>query len=234
MQGACRRHELCDLTVNDIEDKGDMLLVRIPVTKNDKPRSFVVTGDFYNIYKKYAILRPKLVSTNRFFINYRNGRCSKQVIGINSFGSMPKSVAIFLKLEEPESYTGHTFRRSSATLLADSGADLLTLKRHGGWKSNTVAEGYVEDSVGNKKRIGQQIANAIITEVPSTSRNDPNDPNDHNITTQLPINVYVEDKENIEIANLNSLASSNSSQNINFNISNCPNISIFINKKKHE
>jgi integrase len=49
VQGACRRHELCDLTVNDIEDKGDMLLVKIPKTKNDKPRSFVVTDNFYHI-----------------------------------------------------------------------------------------------------------------------------------------------------------------------------------------
>lgn len=29
--------------------------------------------------------------------------------------------------------------------------------RHGGWKSSTVAEGYVEQSVGNKKRIANQI-----------------------------------------------------------------------------
>jgi integrase len=107
--------------------------------------------NFYHIYKKYAILRPNNVSTTRFFFNYRDGRCSQQVIGINSFGSMPKTVALFLKLKDPEYYTGHTFRRTSATLLADSGADLLTLKRHGGWKSNTVAEGYVEDSVCQKK-----------------------------------------------------------------------------------
>jgi integrase len=107
--------------------------------------------NFYHIYKKYAILRPNNVSTTRFFFNYRDGRCSQQVIGINSFGSMPKTVALFLKLKDPEYYTGHTFRRTSATLLADFGADLLTLKRHGGWKSNTVAEGYVEDSVCQKK-----------------------------------------------------------------------------------
>jgi cyclophilin family peptidyl-prolyl cis-trans isomerase len=79
--------------------------------------------NFYHIYKKYAILRPNNVSTTRFFFNYRHGRCSQQVIGINSFGSMPKTVALFLKLKDPEYYTGHTFRRTSATLLAD----LLTL-----------------------------------------------------------------------------------------------------------
>jgi hypothetical protein len=113
--------------------------------------------------------------------------------------------------------------------LADSGADLLTLKRHGGWKSNTVAEGYVEDSVCQKKRIGQQIANAI-SEKPSTSRERPHhqiNPNDQ-ITTQSPINIHIQEKENIEIENSNTC---NNSQNINFHFSNCPNISIIINKK---
>lgn len=54
-------------------------------------------------------------------------------------------------------YTGHCYRRTSASLLADSGADILTLKRHGGWKSSTVAEGYVEDSITNKIKISKCI-----------------------------------------------------------------------------
>ncbi|KAJ8909287.1 hypothetical protein NQ315_011363 [Exocentrus adspersus] len=35
------------------------------------------------------------------------------------------------KFTIPEQYTGHCFRRSSTSILADSGADLLTIKRHG-------------------------------------------------------------------------------------------------------
>lgn len=49
-------------------------------------------------------------------------------------------------------------RRSSATLLADTGVNLTTLKRHGGWKSDAVAEGYIEESVGNKVKISKRIA----------------------------------------------------------------------------
>lgn len=56
---------------------------------------------------------------------------------------------------------GHSFRRTSATLLADAGADLFTLKRHGGWKSNSVAEGYVDNSFGNKLKISNQITSNI-------------------------------------------------------------------------
>ena len=83
---------------------------------------------------------------------------------------MPQKVAKFLKLADPKTYTGHSFRRTSTTLLADSGADLLTIKRDGGWKSSAVAEGYIENSMGNKKRIGQRIA-STITSRSSTSNN---------------------------------------------------------------
>jgi hypothetical protein len=46
-------------------------------------------------------------------------------------------------------YTGHSLRRTSATLLVDEGGDLTTLKRHGGWRSSFVAEGYIEESINN-------------------------------------------------------------------------------------
>ncbi|CAH1371642.1 unnamed protein product, partial [Tenebrio molitor] len=49
-------------------------------------------------------------------------------------------IAKYLGLTNPHEYSGHTFRRSSATILVDAGGDILSLKRHGGWKSTTVAE----------------------------------------------------------------------------------------------
>jgi hypothetical protein len=55
-------------------------------------------------------------------------------------------------------YTGHSFRRTSATLLANaSGTDILDLKRHGGWKSGTVAEGYISESITNKIQVANKI-----------------------------------------------------------------------------
>ncbi|KAK0073522.1 hypothetical protein PV325_009505, partial [Microctonus aethiopoides] len=35
--------------------------------------------------------------------------------------------------------------------------DILMLKCHGGWKSNTVAEGNIEDSISRKKEISNKI-----------------------------------------------------------------------------
>lgn len=54
---------------------------------------------------------------------------------------MPKEIAKFLQLEDPESYTGHSLRRSSATVVADSGAGIDLLKRLGDWKSIKSVEG---------------------------------------------------------------------------------------------
>lgn len=65
-------------------------------------------------------------------------------------------------MPQPELYTGHCFRRSFATIVDDSGADITTLKRHGGWKSNQVAEGYIEDSIENKRKVGNLISNSIL------------------------------------------------------------------------
>jgi hypothetical protein len=74
------------------------------------------------------------------------------MVGINTFYKMPRMIAEFLKLPLPEYYTGHCFRRSSATLLANTVANTLMMKRHGGWKSNSVVE-----SVEDKKEIRNRI-----------------------------------------------------------------------------
>ena len=63
---------------------------------------------------------------------------------------IPSTVSKFLNLPNPEAYTGHSFRRTSAMLLSDAGVIILDLKRLGRWKSATVTEGYVAESVRNK------------------------------------------------------------------------------------
>jgi hypothetical protein len=60
--------------------------------------------------------------------------------------SVPSKIASFLGLSNACKYSGHSLRVSSATVLADSGANTLTLKRHGRWSSESVAEDYVRQS----------------------------------------------------------------------------------------
>jgi hypothetical protein len=41
--GACRREELVNITIDDIEFKQDLITVSIPRTKNYLPRLFAIT-----------------------------------------------------------------------------------------------------------------------------------------------------------------------------------------------
>ena len=78
---ACRRKELCNLKFK--EDKATLLLVKIPHTKNYKPRSFVVGDKFYHFYKKYDALRSQNMKNSSLFLNNSNEKCTQPVIEIN-------------------------------------------------------------------------------------------------------------------------------------------------------
>ena len=128
--------------MQDIEDLGNRYLVSINETKNDKPRQFIIGELFYKIIQQYTSMRPNDIFTDRFFIQYHNGKCQRQVIGRNKIGETPQSIALYLNLPDPKLYTGHCFRRTGATLLSDSGANITMLKQLGGWKSTNIAQGY--------------------------------------------------------------------------------------------
>lgn len=139
---------------------GDKLLIMLPNTKTKRSRSFVVT-EYLSVYRKYAASRPSNLNNRRFFYKYVNGKAHQQFIGIHKFGKMPEKIATFLELAHAKEYTGHCFRRTSATLLVHSGGDITMLKQHGGWKSSAVAEGYIEDSLANKSNIGNKIFSGV-------------------------------------------------------------------------
>ena len=75
---------------------------------------------------------------------------------------MPKQIATFLKLPHTKLYSGHCFRRTSATILIDAGGDITALKRDGGWKSTSVAEGYIDNSLKNKMDTASKISSSVI------------------------------------------------------------------------
>lgn len=81
-------------------------------------------------------------------------------LGVHKFEEVPQLIAEYLGLEEPHRYTGHCFRRSSATAYANSGGNLTGLKQLGGWKSDSVCQGYVDDTLSNKKQRCELLARA--------------------------------------------------------------------------
>ncbi|KAJ8918175.1 hypothetical protein NQ315_014041 [Exocentrus adspersus] len=143
--GACRCNELTFLDISDVQDKGSYLYVLIPDTKTNISRSFTVMEEAFS------------VNAVEMCRKYRC-KCTTQLVGINTISKTFSKVASFLGLPDPESFTGHGMRRSSATLLANAGGDITTVKRHGGgWKSTTVAENYIEESLSSKMAIAEKI-----------------------------------------------------------------------------
>lgn len=67
--------------------------------------------------------------------------------GRNWISSVPSTVAKSLGLPNPEQYTGHCFRRTSAQWQADAGATVLELQNQFGWKNSSMASVYTGQSV---------------------------------------------------------------------------------------
>lgn len=183
MAGALRKDELLKLQKNDVQDLGSKFLVTIRASKTKTNRIFTIVDNEHktllNIVRHYISLRPSDMPHQRFFIFCKNNKCSTQPIGINTFSKLPSDIAKFLKLEQPHLYTGHCFRRSSASILSDAGADFAAIKRHGGWRSTAVAEGYIENSIQNKINIAEKI----LSVVPQTSTSS-TDSTDTAVTTE--------------------------------------------------
>jgi integrase len=181
--GACRTNELVNLTINDIEDRDSVLVVNIHDSKTNKGRVFTVTNgsqqeiDYLYFCRKYMNLRPKNATSPRLFLLYKKGKCVNQVVGKNTLSKTPMIIAQYLKLPNPNLYTGHALRRTSATLLVNAGGSMTQLKRHGGWKSNSVAEGYIEENMTNKI----QTTNKILSQTTSNINSN------HTITRPMPV-----------------------------------------------
>lgn len=162
ISGACRANELMCLTTKNIEKHSEkLLLVNLTNTTTNIDRNFVIRDEYVKIVEKYQALRPANTPIDRFFLQYRNGKCYRQPMGSTKIGGLPREIATFLGLEDPKQYTGHCFRRTSATLLSDSGADLTTLKRHSGCKSSIETEGHIQDSTENKSEICKGVVGGI-------------------------------------------------------------------------
>ena len=54
--GAMRRDELHHLEIDDIKDKGDLIVADIPKTKNCNLREFVVNPPFLYLIRKFIAL----------------------------------------------------------------------------------------------------------------------------------------------------------------------------------
>ncbi|KAG4081131.1 hypothetical protein HA402_011976 [Bradysia odoriphaga] len=109
LSGACRTHEFPTIRMQDIARYDDMFYVTVPrsVTKTRNDNSFAITGALLDYVRKYESLRPGHATSDRFFLNFQKGKCTVQAIGKSKFYKMPRRIAEFLNLPDPENYTGN-------------------------------------------------------------------------------------------------------------------------------
>ena len=93
---------------------------------------------------RYAKDGSTIVGTNR-------------VIGINSLRVYSKQVAKSLELPDPQSYTGHCWRRTSITFATEQGLSLMEIKALSGHKSDTVVQGYIEKGPRMREKLGVAV-----------------------------------------------------------------------------
>lgn len=175
--GATRADELTNVALSDVKIHGEVIVVKIGKRKSNVIRTITIENDYAAYVWKYINYRPSKTHNERFFLNFRNGKCTTQPIGRNKFLEMPKKIAKFLKLPNAENFSGHSFRCTAAALAADEGddrrADIRTLKRHGSKFSNVAAEEYVQDLHSSERKIIGPIISSTSTITKSEFNNVP-------------------------------------------------------------
>lgn len=117
--------------------------------------------------KNNRLLIPK--EHEKYFLNYiektnKIGRIFKnfnksftlQPMGIRTLALVPKHVADFLKLDG--NFTGHCFRRSTATILSENGASTTQLKTLMNWKSEKTALNYVDNTKNSRLSLSSMLS----------------------------------------------------------------------------
>lgn len=155
--GACRIADIVYLDFANVKIDAMQVSVTIQRSKSAAAAAsttFIIPNtdslDVVVLFNLYASQQnPK---TGRFWRHYHWNRWTPAVVGHNPLAKTPKEIATWLGKENAEAYTGHCFRRSSATAYADATGDKIGLKRMGGWRSDSVVERYIAESKHEKKK----------------------------------------------------------------------------------
>lgn len=165
--GCLRGNELTVIGHSDLEMVNDGFMVTIiRVKTTSQSTRFLIPKSIPNmslspagIVTEYLkLVTPWLKSKElvRLWPRPTESKFTTQFRGKNYLSIVAKKIARFLGLDDTN-YSGHSFRRSSATAAADSGVTLINLKRFGGWKSDSVASGYIDESAAAKRNMAATL-----------------------------------------------------------------------------
>jgi len=151
------KHENISVLLDD-KSKEEFLKIDYYKGKSVVPHTFFAYGKVVELYKLYKSKTEKFHHGNgRVFWQERKGKGHGQVLGKAWFQKYPRTIAAICNLPDISSYSGHSICRTGGTFMGDSGASLLELKKYGCWKSDQVAQIYVDESQKMKKDAAMRI-----------------------------------------------------------------------------
>lgn len=134
--GAAYGDKMTRIKFNQVKDCNTEIIVRIPVAKTTKIRFVQIRSEHLDIVRRYMLLRPPHIATDRFLIQFRNSKCTTQHVGKNSIKNMSCRVAQYLGLPEPTKYTAQSFR------VVDANTDINLLDATSDTTSNDKPQTY--------------------------------------------------------------------------------------------
>ncbi|XP_063540172.1 uncharacterized protein LOC134749218 [Cydia strobilella] len=164
--GVCGQLRAVDLTCfnsNNIKIADGLMIGVLNDAQNKTEKIFVIRDEFIPWVQKYQALRPANADTERFFLNLRDGKCTKQVIGRHKMGNLPKEIAAYLKLPHPECFTGHCFRRSANAV----GAVISNVDKSNREQFRSTAQGEISyvSEFARRYRKGYSVEQDVFLEV---------------------------------------------------------------------
>lgn len=163
--GCLRADDLWLLEWKNIDEQNDGFWVELTNRKTgvlDDPVEFLVPKNSDESICGYtAIAEFKKCAgftDGRVFRTLRKRGFIAAPKGVHAVRKIPAFIARFLGLKDPSRYTGQCFRRTSATPYADKGGSRINLKRLGGWKSDSVCEGYINNSKKFRREVAATLA----------------------------------------------------------------------------
>lgn len=159
--GLLRLSEMESLTFEQVKFEGSICFVTIYRKKQIgalRPTNFAITDSVCtNILQRYFEFFPINDRKGRFLRYIVNGKGSNRPVGKNKVSEYPGFVASFLGLS-PSGYSGHCWRRTAATILAEADVSVIQLKLAGGWKSDQVCQRYIEETKSEKLQIASRLS----------------------------------------------------------------------------
>lgn len=137
-----------------------------PADKPDTEAYATVSGDLeVGILEQYSACftdEMKSQAEGRFLRKLSMTRnhlhATRTKVGKNLAFDFGKKVAELLQLPNPEKYTGHCWRRTSITLMTNSGMSLPQIKAVSGHKSDSVVQGYIDHSKLSRSTAANAVA----------------------------------------------------------------------------